>query len=125
MSHGTLNGYREHRKAGLEPCEPCRRAYERLYGPDAPRADGQPIKPWHPDETRAFERGQAGARAMESRWRPKWEAYQERRQPPEGKYCGTPYGYTRHLRDKIPACQPCKDAHAAYERDRVRRNTPA
>ena len=125
MSHGTLNGYREHRKAGLEPCEPCRRAYERIYGPDAPRADGQPIKPWHPDETRAFERGQAGARAMESRWRPRWEAYQASRQPPEGKYCGTPYGYTRHLRDKTPTCQPCKDAHAAYERDRVRRNTPA
>lgn len=116
MSHGTLNGYREHRKAGLEPCEPCRRAYERIYGPDAPRADGQPIKPWHPDETRAFERGQAGARAMESRWRPRWN---------DVRHCGTDTGYKYHTRNGTPACQPCKDAHAAYERDRVRRNTPA
>ena len=116
MSHGTLNGYREHRKLGLEPCDPCRRAYERIYGPDAPRADGQPIKPWHPDETRAFERGQAGARAMESRWR----TYRD-----DIRHCGTDTGYKYHQRNQTPACQACKDAHAAYERDRVRRNTPA
>lgn len=114
--HGTLNGYREHRKAGLEPCEPCRRAYERLYGPDAPRADGQPIKPWHPDETRAFERGQAGARAMESRWRPRWEAY---------KQCGTDAGYHKHKHNQESACQACKEAHAAAERDRKYRRQSA
>ena len=118
--HGTLNGYREHRKAGLEPCEPCRRAYERLYGPDAPRADGQPIKPWHPEQTAAFERDRARSHPQKERWT---EYRRERR--PEGKYCGTAYGYTCHVREGSPKCQPCKDAHAAYERDRLRRNTPA
>jgi hypothetical protein len=36
--------------------------------------------------------------------------------------CGTESGYANHRRiKKEPACQACKLAHAAYERDRTRR----
>lgn len=30
---------------------------------------------------------------------------------------GTPYGYTRHLRDGVPVCDECKEALLAYHRD--------
>lgn len=30
--------------------------------------------------------------------------------------CGTNAAYVRHVRAKEPTCQPCRDAHAAYNR---------
>jgi hypothetical protein len=35
--------------------------------------------------------------------------------------CGTNSGYTRHRQLNTPKCQPCKDAHATYERARRRK----
>lgn len=34
--------------------------------------------------------------------------------------CGSTRGYSRHLRHGEPTCQPCRDAVAAYQRDRSR-----
>ncbi len=33
-------------------------------------------------------------------------------------HCGTQRGYRRHLRAGEPSCQPCRDAHNAYEKRR-------
>lgn len=104
MTHGTLDGYRAHRRAGADPCEPCRRAYERLYGPDEPRADGQPIKPWTPEQTAAFERGQLNVK----------RAY---RQVREEDPCGTPAGNHRHRRRNEPICEACRIAQNLYMRE--------
>lgn len=38
-----------------------------------------------------------------------------------GRGCGSLAGFRRHSREKEPACRPCKDAKAAYERDRAAR----
>ena len=35
--------------------------------------------------------------------------------------CGTYSAYKRHLRDRTPPCDPCKDANNAERRDRYRR----
>ncbi|WP_018296482.1 HNH endonuclease [Corynebacterium lubricantis] len=36
---------------------------------------------------------------------------------------GTRQGYDKHIREKTPTCQPCKDAQAAYMREK-RKNNP-
>lgn len=42
------------------------------------------------------------------------------------KPCGTEAAYRRHRRRGEPACQPCRQAHAAYNLGhRERSNTPA
>jgi len=38
--------------------------------------------------------------------------------------CGIAAGYRRHQKHGVPACQPCKDATAAYSRER-RQAAPA
>jgi hypothetical protein len=39
--------------------------------------------------------------------------------------CGTNAGYNRHRKHGVPACRPCKDAQAAYHRDRYQRKPKA
>ena len=36
--------------------------------------------------------------------------------------CGTKAGYYKHLRNKEPKCQPCKDALAAHRREYYKKN---
>lgn len=39
--------------------------------------------------------------------------------------CGTNAGYNRHRKHGVPACRDCKDAQAAYHRDRYQRKPKA
>lgn len=34
--------------------------------------------------------------------------------------CGTPGGYSLHIRHKTPVCPECREAHREYDRNRVR-----
>lgn len=38
--------------------------------------------------------------------------------------CGTPAGYTKHIRRKETACQPCRDAAAKYKKDHRAKQPP-
>jgi len=42
---------------------------------------------------------------------------------PVSPKCGTRAGYMEHIKFKTEKCQPCKDAHAAYKREYIRRPT--
>jgi hypothetical protein len=119
VTHGTLEGYRTHRKLATTPCDPCRRAYERLYGPDEPRADGRPIAPWTPEQTVAFDRAQRIGEGQVRRWTGP--------NPPRARgECGTNAGYTAHRRMREAACRACKAAHAEYIREyKTRKKEPA
>jgi len=100
--HGSLAGYRKHRTEGTTPCEPCRRAYERLYGPDAPREDGKPVPAFVPSlvenkqPTMPSPRAHAGTILRDE--------------------CGTEQGYRKHQRMRERACDPCKKAHGLHQR---------
>ena len=61
-------------------------------------------------------------RALREGWAPPlaWDDI-DRDERPKGmrltlRGCGTRYGYTRHWHAGEPACQPCKDSHAAHSR---------
>lgn len=65
--------------------------------------------------------GQAKARALSYGWAPTWawdeDTIDDPAAPPEWTgACGTPEGYTIHLRERIKACQPCVDASRSEER---------
>ncbi|MEV6833552.1 hypothetical protein AB0N17_03315 [Streptomyces sp. NPDC051133] len=56
--------------------------------------------------------------AAEHRWAPVGAWDDDRLDDPEAfpdwtGHCGTPAGYAEHRRQKLPLCQPCKDAHTA------------
>lgn len=110
MNHGTLDGYRRHRKEGTTPCDLCRHVYERLYGPDEPRADGQPIRPWHPSETLQYERAEARRQVQNERW--------------HGPPHGTLARYKRHHYEGTDPCESCKAANREYVRSLRARQQP-
>ena len=107
-SHGTLAGYRAHRLHATSPCDPCRRAYERLYGPDEPRHDGE-LPPafdpktrlvgWHETELKSTDRALTRARKADPQTRPE---------------CGTTAGYNRHRRMRENPCDPCRQANNVH-----------
>lgn len=47
-----------------------------------------------------------------SRTAAKPEAPKARRKSPEPAVCGTNSGHRKHVRDKTPICDPCRQAHA-------------
>lgn len=100
--HGTLNGYRAHRTNGTIPCDSCRRVYERLYGPDAPREDGNPVPAFVPT-------------LIENR-QPKLPTRTAHRITVARDECGTEVGYRKHQRMREQACDPCKKAHGLAQR---------
>lgn len=100
--HGTLNGYRAHRTNGTIPCDACRRVYERLYGPDAPREDGRPVSAYVPPP--------AEAKA------PKMPSPKVRAGTVVRDECGTEPGYRKHQRMREVPCDGCRRAHGLNQR---------
>lgn len=105
MTCGTLAGYRHHRTNGTNPCQPCERAYARLYGKDEPRADGKPVPAYNPASFVAYEEEAGRMRGQRIHWLIRTGQ----------SICGTAAGYRKHIQDKERPCRPCT---RAYREDR-------
>lgn len=113
--HGTLDGYRAHRRAGEAPCDGCRRVYERYYGPDEPRADGAPVPAYNPATYKDYVSELSRSGSQQRRWG--YSTPASRSQAP----CGTYAGYKRHQRAGEPVCEPCRDARRLQDSNRDRK----
>ena len=86
---------------------------------DAARAMGVSYKTLHRHLSDARQRFRAlwheGETPPAGMWRQDRRADMERL--PDEEVCGSPYGYNRHLKRREEACQACRDAYNAYNRD--------